>query len=81
LHTKKNQKCVDQALKQKQKLVIINKAKIMSNNTEDKAGKTWSLSFGFYPGILFGMRTYEEPKQTAYVFYLPFVDVAYEVFK
>jgi hypothetical protein len=65
----------------KQKLVTINKAKIMSNNTEDKAGKTWSLSFGFYPGILFGVRTYEEPKQTAYVFYLPFVDVAYEVFK
>ncbi len=53
----------------------------MSNNTGDKVGKTWSLSFGFYPGILFGIRTYEEPKQTAYVFYLPFIDVAYEVFK
>ncbi len=81
MHTKKNQKCVDQVSMLKQKLVTINKAKIMSNNTEDKAGKTWSLSFGFYPGILFGIRTYEEPKQTAYVFYLPFVDVAYEVFK
>jgi hypothetical protein len=54
----------------------------MSKNTEDKGAKpNWSLSFGFYPGILFGMRTYEEPEQTAYVFYLPFVDVAYEVFK
>ncbi len=53
----------------------------MSKNTGDKASKTWSLSFGFYPGILFGARTYEEPKQTAYVFYLPFIDVAYEVFK
>ena len=53
----------------------------MSNNTEDKVDKTWSLSFGFYPGILFGMRTYEEPTQTAHVFYLPFFDVAYEVFK
>lgn len=53
----------------------------MSKDTGDKVGKTWSLSFGFYPGILLGMRTYEEPKQTAYVFYLPFIDVAYEVFK
>ena len=81
MRTKKNQKCVDHVSTLKQKLVVINKARIMSNNTEDKAGKTWSLSFGFYPGILFGMRTYEEPKQTAYVFYLPFFDVAYEVFK
>jgi hypothetical protein len=67
---------------QKRKLVIINKVKIMSKNTEDKGVKpNWTLSFGFYPGILFGMRTYEEPTQTAYVFYLPFIDVAYEVFK
>jgi len=65
----------------KQEIVTINKVKIMSKSTGDKVGKTWSLSFGFYPGILFGMRTYEEPTQTAYVFYLPFIDVAYEVFK
>jgi hypothetical protein len=62
--------------------VIIKNLKIMSKNTEDKGVKNnWSLSFGFYPGILFGIRTYEEEKQTAYVFYLPFIDVAYEVFK
>ena len=54
----------------------------MSKSTKDKDAKpNWALSFGFYPGILFGMRTYEEPTQTAYVFYLPFVDVAYEVYK
>ena len=54
----------------------------MSSVTEGKGGKpTWSLSFGFYPGILFGMRTYEEEKQTAYVFYLPFIDVAFETYK
>ena len=81
MHTKKNQKCVDQASTLKQKIVTINKVKIMSKDTGDKVGKTWSLSFGFYPGILFGMRTYEEPTQTAYVFYLPFIDVEYEVFK
>jgi len=27
------------------------------------------------------MRTYEEEKQTAYVFYLPFIDVAFETYK
>ena len=54
----------------------------MSKNTKDKdVKKNWSLSFGFYPGILFGMRTYEEPKQTAYVFYLPFIDFAFEMYK
>lgn len=54
----------------------------MPNNTEDKESKpNWSLSIGFYPGILFGMRTYEEDTQTAYVFYLPFVDLAIEVYK
>ena len=67
---------------QKRKLVITNKVKIMSKNTEDKDVRpNWSLSFGFYPGILFGMRTYEEEAQTAYVFYLPFVDFAFEVYK
>jgi len=61
--------------------VIIKNLKIMSKNTEGKGvKKNWSLSFGFYPGILFGIRTYEEPTQTAYVFYLPFVDVAFETF-
>ncbi len=67
---------------QKKEIVTINKVEIMSKSTEDKGVKpNWSLSFGFYPGILFGMRTYEEPSQTAYVFYLPFIDVAYEVYK
>lgn len=54
----------------------------MSNATGAKGDKpTWQLSFGFYPGILFGMRTYEEETQTAYVFYLPFIDIAFEVYK
>ena len=43
--------------------------------------KNWTLSVGFYPGILIGMRTYEEKKQDSYVLYLPFVDIALEVFK
>ncbi len=41
----------------------------------------WSLSIGFYPGILFGSRAYEEPNQLTYVFYIPFVDIALEIYK
>ena len=41
--------------------------------------KGWSLSLGFYPGILFGARAYEEQDRLTYVFYLPFVDIAFEM--
>ena len=43
--------------------------------------KGWSLSLGFYPGILFGFRSYEEPEQTTHVLYLPFVDLALCLYK
>jgi len=43
--------------------------------------KNWSISIGFYPGLLIGMRTYDEPDQVSYVMYIPFVDIALEVFK
>jgi len=45
-----------------------------------KETKNWTLSVGFYPGILLGIRTYEEPKQTSFVLYIPFVDVALEIY-
>jgi len=48
---------------------------------EKKIKDNWSLSVGFYPGILFGIRTYEEPTQTVYVLYIPFVDIALEIYK
>jgi hypothetical protein len=48
---------------------------------EQKNNVSWSLELGLYPGILLGIRTYEEPTQTAYVFYLPFVDFALTVYK
>jgi hypothetical protein len=41
----------------------------------------WAISFGFYPGVLIGMRTYEEDNQTTHVFYLPFIDLAIEIYK
>ena len=33
------------------------------------------LSFGFYPGILLGFRTYDEGDKSNHVLYIPFVDV------
>ena len=46
-----------------------------------KEKKNWTLSVGFYPGILMGLRTYEERKTQLYVLYLPFVDIALEIYK
>ena len=54
----------------------------MSKNIGDKENKPiWSLSLGFYPGVLFGIRTYTEETQTTHVFYLPFIDLAIEIYK
>jgi len=43
--------------------------------SEEKPKALWSLEIGFYPGILFGFRTYKESTQSSHVFYLPFVDL------
>jgi len=40
----------------------------------------WSLSIGTYPGILFGLRAYEEEQSLVYVFYIPFIDIALEIY-
>ncbi len=45
-----------------------------------KEKRNWSLSFGFYPGILFGIRTYEEKDQTTFVLYVPLMDLALEIY-
>jgi hypothetical protein len=34
-----------------------------------------NIEFGTYPGILFGMRTYEEQWKTSTVLYIPFLDM------
>ena len=44
-----------------------------------KAEKSWTLSVGIYPGILVGIRTYEEADFKTHVLYLPFVDIALEI--
>jgi len=46
-----------------------------------KQKKQWSLSIGTYPGILFGIRSYEEEEQTTHVLYVPLIDIALEIYK
>ena len=43
--------------------------------------KNWELSFGFYPGILTGFRSYQEEVKTNHVLYLPFIDVCLTFYK
>ena len=49
----------------------------MSKNIEGKED-SWSMALGLYPGLLFGVRTYEGPIWSQVVFYIPFIDLAIE---
>ena len=42
--------------------------------------KNWELSFGFYPGMTLGFRSYNEVDKTNHVAYIPFVDVCLTVY-
>jgi|TARA_R110002012_G_C11247972_1_gene566308 hypothetical protein len=53
----------------------------MSKNTKGKVKDNWSLSVGFYPGLLLGIRSYDEDDKITHVLYFPFVDIALEIFK
>jgi hypothetical protein len=44
-----------------------------------KLGRSWSLTVGFYPGLLFGFRSYQEEDYTTHVLYLPMIDLALEI--
>ena len=48
---------------------------------EENKKKGWMIELGLYPGILLGVRTYEEKQFTTYVIYLPFVDIAITIEK
>ena len=48
--------------------------------TKEIIKDNWSLSIGFYPGILFGIRTYEEGDAIVYVLYIPFIDLALKIY-
>ena len=66
---------------QKVKLHNLKKVKIMLKNTEDKGGRSWELSIGFYPGILLGIRSYLNTDYNEHVVYLPFVDICLTIDK
>ncbi len=52
----------------------------MSENIkEDPSKPAWAISLGFYPGVLFGIRTYREKDLDTHVIYLPFIDIAIEI--
>jgi hypothetical protein len=57
------------------------KQKIDEPKDLEQRERYWSISIGFYPGILFGIRTYEESDYSIHVLYLPFVDIAFEIDK
>jgi len=42
--------------------------------------KNWELSFGFYPGIMFGFRSYKEIKKSNHVAYVPFFDMCLTIY-
>ena len=42
--------------------------------------KNFEISFGFYPGVLLGFRTYREDLRTNHVLYIPFADVCITVY-
>jgi hypothetical protein len=46
---------------------------------EEPEDRAWTFSIGIYPGILFGVRTYEEADFKTHVLYLPFIDFALEI--
>jgi hypothetical protein len=44
--------------------------------------RPWRITIGLYPGILFGIRSYDQPEVDLHVLYLPFfIDIALEVQK
>jgi len=42
--------------------------------------KNWELSIGLYPGILFGIRSYESDKVTDHVLYLPIIEFCFTIY-
>ena len=50
----------------------------MKDNENETA---WMLELGFYPGVLFGFRSYIEEDFAIHVLYLPFFDISLKVIK
>lgn len=45
-----------------------------SNENYSNSG-SWELAIGLYPGVLLGIRTYQEPTYNTHVLYLPFINI------
>jgi len=43
--------------------------------------KNWELTLGFYPGVIIGIRSYNQEDSVQHVIYLPFVDMCLEIFE
>ena len=43
---------------------------------EDEEKAAYILSFGLYPGILIGFRSYQRSDGYIHVLYLPFIDIS-----
>lgn len=41
----------------------------------------WELSIGLYPGILFGVRSYQNEEVTDHVLYVPFLELVLTVYR
>jgi len=48
---------------------------------EDESKTAWAISLGTYPGVLFGVRSYQAEDQTTIVLYIPFIDIAIDIYK
>ena len=43
--------------------------------------KDWWFSIGLNPGIVVGVRSYDQPETVIHVIYIPFIDIALEIEK
>ena len=43
--------------------------------------KEWELSFGTFPGLLFGIRTYQKEFKNNHVIYIGFLDICLTIYK
>ena len=48
---------------------------------EQNESKGWTIEIGLYPGVLLGIRSYKQEDRSIHVLYLPFVDIAFYIYK
>ena len=48
---------------------------------ENENESAWFLELGSYPGILLGLRTYDQGEYNTHVLYFPFFELALSIYK